>query len=332
MLKTQMSLAQQLTSFKGRHIRSSKELTLDDLNIILKASKYMETAHQRHALPPLLNNLILATLFFEPSTRTRLSFETAMIRLGGNVITVEQGTSSSAKKGERLSDTIQVVSQYSDVIAIRHPSSNSLQGLSSQVPLISAGDGSNEHPTQALLDLYTIYENFKDINGLKIGIIGDLRFGRTVHSLLNVLSNYSVTLYLVSHPSLGLSDEMKAELSSNNISFYETDSIEEVIAELDVLYVTRVQTERLTEPSLFDTIYQEYKDGLFNYQVNLELLNKGKPTVKVLHPLPRTDEISEDLDSDPRATYMKQAKNGIYVRMALLALVLGRIDADLLVK
>lgn len=327
-----MTIGQQLAKFKGRHIRSSKEFNLDDLDIILKTSKYMETAHQRHALPPLLNNLILATLFFEPSTRTRLSFETAMIRLGGNVITVEQGNSSSEKKGEKLSDTIQVVSQYSDVIAIRHPSPNSIVGLTSQVPLINAGDGANEHPTQALLDLYTIYENFKDINGLTIGIIGDLKFGRTVHSLINVLSNYNVTLYLVSHPSLGLSDETKKVLTENNIPFHETDSIENVIAELDVLYVTRVQTERLLEPSLFDTIYQEYKDGLFNYQVNVELLNKGKPHLKVLHPLPKTDEISDDLDSDPRATYMKQAKNGIYVRMAILSLILGRIDIDLLEK
>jgi len=327
---TGMSLHTQLKSFKGRFICSTTDLSLDDISLILKTSQYMEAAHTKHALPSVLNNQILATLFFEPSTRTRLSFETAMIRLGGNVITVEQGTSSSAKKGERLSDTIQVVSQYSDVIAIRHPDPHFLSDISAGVPIINAGDGSNEHPTQALLDLYTIYENFGEINGLNIGIVGDLRFGRTVHSLLNILSNYNVNLFLISHPSIGLSESNKELLREKNIPFYETTDIKEVIGDLDVLYATRVQEERLNEPSLFESVYKEYKDGLFNYQITKELLDQGKKGLRVLHPLPRTTELSPDLDSDPRATYMKQAKNGIYVRMALLALVLGRVDEDLI--
>lgn len=327
---TSMDLHQQLKSFQGKTIRSSKEISLEEISLILKTTQYMEEAHQKHALPSILKNQILATLFFEPSTRTRLSFETAMIRLGGNVITVEQGNSSSEKKGERLSDTLQVVSQYSDIIAIRHPSANALTNIKCSVPIINAGDGANEHPTQALLDLYTMYENFDTIDGLKIGIIGDLKFGRTVHSLINVLSNFNVTLYLISHPSLKLPESMCDELKEHKIPFHETDSIESVIPELDILYATRVQTERLEEPSLFDSLKKDFQNGLFQYQINKELLDMGKPSLKVLHPLPRTTELSEELDDDSRVTFMKQAKNGIYVRMALLALILGKVDEDML--
>ena len=258
---------------------------------------------------------ILATLFFEPSTRTRLSFESAMLSLGGNVIGFSSAENTSTSKGETLADTIKVVSCYSDIIAMRHPKEGSplVAAMNSKVPIINAGDGGHNHPTQTLLDLLTISKEKGRLNDLTIGLCGDLKFGRTVHSLVTAMSLYkNIKFVLISPKELKMPDYIKTEiLEKNNIEYIETDDLENNISKLDILYMTRVQKERF----LNEEDYIRLKDV---YILDKEKMNKAKQDLCVLHPLPRVNEISQEVDDDPRACYFKQVEYGRYMRMAII--------------
>lgn len=257
----------------------------------------------------------LATLFFEPSTRTRLSFEAAMLELGGSVIGFSESSSSSAAKGESVSDTVRTVSCYADIIAMRHPKEGApmIASMRSEVPIINAGDGGHNHPTQTLADLLTIKREKGRFDNLVVGFCGDLKFGRTVHSLISAMVRYeNVKFVFISPQELKIPDYIKSEvLEPNNISFSETESLEEVMPELDILYMTRVQRERFFN----EADYIRLKDS---YVLTNEKLIPAKPDMCVLHPLPRVNEISVDVDDNPRACYFKQVRNGKYIRMALI--------------
>ena len=263
-------------------------------------------------------NKKLATLFFEPSTRTRLSFEAAMYELGGNVLGFSDGNNSSASKGESVHDTIKVVSCYADVIAMRHPKEGAalVAANASSVPVINAGDGGHNHPTQTLADLLTIHREKGTFDNLTIGFCGDLKFGRTVHSLIHALTRYNnIKVVLISPEELKLPDYMLDDLASHGMEFVETESLEEYMGELDVLYMTRVQKERFFN----EQDYIRLKDS---YILSPEKLETAKSDMIVLHPLPRVNEITVAVDDDPRACYFKQVLNGKFMRMALILKVL----------
>ncbi|MCX7882352.1 MAG: aspartate carbamoyltransferase [Brevinematales bacterium] len=274
---------------------------------------------EHHPTPNLLHNKIMITLFYEPSTRTRLSFETAMIRLGGNVVSTENATQfSSAAKGETLEDTIRVVSGYGDVIVIRHFEEGAAFRASqvSPIPVINAGDGTGQHPTQALLDLYTIQKELGQIDGVSVAMVGDLANGRTVRSLSYLLSFYkNIRLFFVSPPNVRMREDIKDYLRSQNILFFESENLEEVAPQVDVIYQTRIQRER------FASIV-EYEKTRGIYIITEDILHRMKPHAIVMHPLPRVDEISYEVDKDPRAAYFRQAHNGLFIRMALLEKIL----------
>ncbi len=257
----------------------------------------------------------LATLFYEPSTRTRLSFEAAMLELGGSVLGFSEAASSSASKGESMADTAKILSCYADIMAIRHPKEGApyVAAVNAGIPVINAGDGGHCHPTQTLADLLTIYREMGHFNGLTVGCCGDLKYGRTVHSLLSALSRYSdIKVVLISPDELKLPEYMKREvLDKHGVSYVETDSLEDAIPELDVLYMTRIQRERFDSLEVYDRL----KDS---YILTPEKLIPAKKTMRVLHPLPRVNEISVKVDADPRAAYFRQALNGKYMRMALI--------------
>ena len=268
----------------------------------------------------LLRGKVLACLFYEPSTRTSSSFIAAMARLGGRIIPITQGVQfSSVSKGESLRDTIKTLEQYADIIVMRHPMEGAARIASeaASIPVINAGDGVGEHPTQALLDLFTIKEELGRIDDLKISMVGDLRYGRTVHSLTRLLMQYDVSLRYVSPEILRLPMTLMNDLIDHKIKVRETHDVADIIATADVLYMTRVQKERFSDPAL----YEEVKDC---YVITPELMQQAKDDMVVMHPLPRVGEIPESVDSDPRAAYFRQVRNGMYVRMALLAAVLGR--------
>lgn len=262
----------------------------------------------------------LATLFFEPSTRTRLSFESAMYELGGHVIGFSDANSSSASKGESVSDTVRVVSCFADIIAMRHPKEGAplVASMKASVPIINAGDGGHNHPTQTLADLLTIRREKGKFDGLTIGFCGDLKFGRTVHSLINALSRYTgVKFVLISPPELVIPSYLKTELlDAKGLPYVETNSLEEVMPELDILYMTRVQQERFFN----EQDYIRLKDS---YVLTPDKLKTAKKDMCILHPLPRVNEISVAVDDDPRACYFKQVLNGKYMRMALILKLLG---------
>ena len=301
--------------FRGRDIISIEDFSREEINYILDKSKEMEQTASKNS--DLLKGKILATLFFEPSTRTRLSFEAAMLKLGGSTIGFAEMESTSVRKGENLADTIRTVENYADVIALRHPLDGAakLAAEYSKVPLINGGSGSEEHPTQALLDLYTIQKEKGKIDKLKIALVGDLRYGRTVHSLAYALSMYDVQITLVSPESLRMRREVLRTIQ-DKISVVETANIERVIAQVDVLYMTRIQRERFPDPA-------EYAKVKGIYKIDLKTLGNAKNDLIILHPLPRLDEISPEIDSTPQARYFQQVQSGITVRMALLALVIG---------
>jgi aspartate carbamoyltransferase catalytic subunit len=279
----------------------------------------MERDDVFRALTGPLRGRILATLFFEPSTRTRFSFEAAMQKLGGGVLTAENArTNSSATKGESISDTIRVVSAYANVIAIRHYEEGAAEAASkiSPVPIINAGDGSGEHPTQALADIYTIKKELGWLNGLRVALVGDLLYGRTIHSLLPMLSLYSgLTIDLISPSQLRLPLRYREYLTEKGIPFHEGEKLEGVIEQADVAYITRVQSERFASREEYDAV----KDV---YVIDAEMANRMKPEAIIMHALPRVNEISPDVDSNARAAYFRQAKNGLYIRMALLKYLL----------
>lgn len=303
--------------FQGRDIISVEDFTLDEINYILNVSKTMEPMAAKPS--DMLKGKILATLFFEPSTRTRLSFEAAMHRLGGSAISMAEVESASVKKGENLADTIRTVENYADVIALRHPLDGAakLAAEFSKIPLINAGSGSEEHPTQALLDLYTIRKEKGKIDGLKIAFVGDLRYGRTVHSLAYALSLFNVELCLVSPDSLRMRREVLRTIK-NKIPVTESSNLDRTVSQVDVLYVTRIQKERFPDPA-------EYAKVKGIYRIDLACLKNAKKDLIILHPLPRVDEIAPEVDNTPQARYFQQVWNGIVVRMALLALVLGAV-------
>ena len=267
----------------------------------------------------LLKGKILANLFYEPSTRTFSSFAAAMERLGGSVLAINEVRYSSVAKGESLPDTIRTLECYADVIVIRHPEvgSAAIAASVAQKPVINAGDGIGEHPTQALLDAFTLHEELGSMEGLTVTMVGDLKFGRTVHSLSRLLSMYGAKFNYVAPDILRMPRELIAELEAQGIKQTEPKSLDDVIAESDVLYVTRVQRERFES----EDVYNSVKGA---YTINKEVLSKAKKRMIVMHPLPRVNEISTDIDDDPRAAYFRQMEYGLYVRMALLAMVLGK--------
>ncbi len=301
-------------NFSGRDIISVRDFSKSDLLYILKIAKEMEKEK-----PKLLNGKILATLFFEPSTRTRLSFESAMFRLGGKVLGFSDEKVTSVKKGETLWDTIKMAERYSDAIVIRSPVEGSarLAAEAASIPVINGGDGANQHPTQMLLDLYTIQKIRKKIEGLKIGFLGDLKYGRTVHSLAIALSFWKMEMCFIAPDALQMPEHYIKELREKGIKCHKTSDVFEVSQKLDILYVTRIQQERFPDP----LEYEKYKNA---YRLDITLLDHIKKDLKIMHPLPRVGEINPELDDTEHAVYFEQAANGVAVRKALLALVLGK--------
>jgi len=303
--------------FTNRDIVSIRGFTREEIDYILEVSRSMEPLAEKGS--DMLRGKVLAELFFEPSTRTMLSFQTAMYKLGGNVIGFAEPGVSSVWKGESLADTVRVVENYSDVIVLRHPLEGAarLAAEYAKVPVINAGSGAEEHPTQALLDLYTILKYKGRIDGLSIILMGDLRYGRTVHSLAYALSLYDVDLHLVSPDLLKMRREVIEDIR-DRIKVTEHTDLMEILPDADVLYVTRIQKERFPDLG-------EYEKVKGSYVIDLNVLKKAKDDLIVLHPLPRVDEIAVEVDSTSFAKYFEQTKNGVVVRMALLALVLGAI-------
>ena len=303
--------------FQNRDIISIQDFTKEEINHILKTSQTMETLAKTGTNT--LKGKILATLFFEPSTRTRLSFEAAMQKLGGTTIGFSETETSSTKKGENLVDTIRTVENYADAIALRHRLEGAAKVAAeySKVPIINSGTGAQEHPTQAFIDLYTIKKEKHQIDNLKIALIGDLRYGRTVHSLAHALTNYNVELYLISPESLKMQDDILREVKTK-IPLHENANLDEIISQIDVLYVTRIQKERFPDPA-------EYAKLKGTYKIDLKTIKDAKKDMIILHPLPRVDEIAPEIDNTPHARYFQQVGNGLIVRMALLSLVLGAV-------
>jgi len=301
--------------FKGRDIISIKDFSREEIDFVFKTARSMEPLAAKGS--DMLRGKILATLFYEASTRTRLSFESAMLKLGGSAIGFAEAEIASVRKGENLADTVRTVENYSDVIALRHPLEGAarLAAEFAKVPVINAGSGAEEHPTQALLDLYTMKKEKGKIDGLKIAFVGDLRFGRTVHSLAYALSLYNIELYLVSPETLRMRREVLQTIKER-IPVVEKTNLEKIIPMVDVLYVTRIQKERFPDAA-------EYAKVKGSYKIDLQTLSEAKKDLIILHPLPRVDEIAAEVDNTPYARYFQQVWNGIVVRMALLALILG---------
>ncbi|HNW99460.1 MAG TPA: aspartate carbamoyltransferase [Bacteroidales bacterium] len=299
---------------KNKSLVSINDYTKEQqLQILDIAEDFEKNPRQR-----LLENYVVATLFFEPSTRTRLSFESAVSYLGGKIIGFSDTSSTSVQKGESLRDTIKTVANYSDVIVMRHPKEGSARFASevSHVPIINAGDGANQHPTQCLLDLYSIRKTQGTLKGLNIAFVGDLKYGRTVHSLVQALCQFDCTFHLVSPLELKLPSSVKIHIKEKNLEYYQYTELDEVIPKVDILYMTRIQKERFSDP-------MEYEKIKNSYILKNDMLHKTKSNLKIMHPLPRVNEIDEDVDDNKRAYYFQQALNGVYVRQALLTSILG---------
>jgi aspartate carbamoyltransferase len=310
---------QRTVPWYGKSILTVKQFSQDDLKYIFGVAHEMREMVERVGTFDLLKGKILVNLFYEPSTRTSASFTAAMERLGGSVIPINEVKYSSVAKGESLPDTIRSLECYSDVIVLRHPEvgASALAAQYARKPIINAGDGIGEHPTQALLDLFTIIEEKGNVDGLTITMLGDLKNGRTVHSLSRLLSLYDVKLNFVSPEILRLPGEIISELEDKGIPVQEFALLDQAISESDVLYVTRVQKERFEDP-------QDYENVKGTYIINSQSLAEAREDLILMHPLPRVGEISMELDDDPRAAYFRQMEYGMYVRMALLAMVLGK--------
>lgn len=300
---------------ENRSLVSIANLSKDKIMYLI----YMAQEFEKHPNRKILDNRVVATLFFEPSTRTRLSFETAANRLGARVIGFTDPKVTSSTKGETLKDTIMMVSNYADVIVMRHYLEGAARYASevSPVPVINAGDGANQHPTQTMLDLYSIYKTQGTLENLNIYLVGDLKYGRTVHSLIMALRHFNPTLHFIAPEELSLPNEYKDFCKENNIKFEEhNDFNADVISNADILYMTRVQRERFTDPME----YERVKDV---YILRASMLEKARENMKILHPLPRVNEIDYDVDNDPHAYYFEQARNGLYARQAIICDVLG---------
>jgi aspartate carbamoyltransferase catalytic subunit len=273
---------------------------------------------EKQPVQNIANGKVVATLFFEPSTRTRLSFESAANRMGAKVIGFSDASSSSTSKGESLSDTIKTVSCYADVIVMRHPLEGSARLASevSSVPIINAGDGANQHPTQCMLDLYSIRKTQNTLNNLNIALVGDLKYGRTVHSLVEAMCNFNTVFHLISPESLKLPSSVKMHINEKKLKYYQYREIQDAIDKVDILYMTRVQRERFLD-------IQDYEKVKNTYILDQSMLKNTKPQLKILHPLPRVNEIHTNVDNTKQAYYFQQAQNGVYVRQALIAAILA---------
>ncbi|MEI6684231.1 MAG: aspartate carbamoyltransferase [Bacteroidota bacterium] len=302
---------------KNKSLVSINDFTrAEHVRILELAGAFEKNPRQR-----ILEDYVVATLFFEPSTRTRLSFESAATRLGAKVIGFTDSASSSVQKGESLRDTILTVSNYCDIIVMRHPREGSARFASevAKVPVINAGDGANQHPTQTLLDMYSIRKTQGTLDNLNIAFVGDLKYGRTVHSLVQALCNYNTTFHFISPQELKLPSAVKIDIKQRNLVYHQSTDLLEVIPKVDILYMTRIQKERFSDP----LDYEKVKNA---YVLNDSMLEKGKSNLKILHPLPRVNEINTDVDNNPKAYYFTQALNGVFVRQALLASILGVVD------
>lgn len=299
---------------KNKSLVSINDYTRDEyLNILDLAARF-----EKDPVQDILKGYVVATLFFEPSTRTRLSFESAVNRLGGRILGFSDSNTSSATKGETLRDTIKTVSNYCDLIVMRHPVEGSARFASeiSKVPIVNAGDGANQHPTQTLLDLYSIRKTQATLENLNIFLIGDLKYGRTVHSLLMAMSRFNTTFYFISPDELKMPDEYKLYLDNIGLKYFEYKEFTDIVDQADIIYMTRVQKERFSDPI-------EYERTKNAYVLRRKMLEKAKPKMKVLHPLPRVNEIHLDVDEDPSSYYFTQALNGVYTRQAIISSILG---------
>jgi aspartate carbamoyltransferase catalytic subunit len=301
-----------------RNLVSSDQVTVGDIQIICqKATEFY--VGNRASFLDIARGKIMASLFFEPSTRTRFAFESAMQKLGGSILTLESGASSSTKKGETLADTGRIMSGYADIAIIRHPQTNSAQEFAqfSSIPVINAGDGPNQHPSQSLLDIYSINHFQGHLDNLSIGIVGDLKFSRTINSLVKLLAFYKGnTFYLISHPHLKMASETVDWLKKNGPQVIEMESLKDAIPHLDIMYITRVQEERFSSQ-------EEYLSVKDHYRLERSQLRNAKKNLSIMHPLPRVSEIAEDVDDHPAAKYFEQARLGLFVRMALITEMLG---------
>ncbi len=306
--------------FHKRDIIAIQDFCKDDIIFILDFA----TKLKHHPQPSLLSGSILGSCFFEPSTRTRLSFEAAMMRLGGTCIGFSDVLTTSSKKGESLADTMRMVAHYTDVIVIRHPLEGSAQHVADMItiPVINAGDGANQHPTQTFLDLFSIRETQGTLENLQIAMVGDLRYGRTVHSLAQALTHFNARLYFISPPMLEMPKEICDELREKGIRFSFHKTLEEVVDKIDILYMTRIQEERFVHKLEFE----QTKNA---FSLKLQHIQHSKKNLKILHPLPRVTEIDFEVDQSPKAYYIEQAKNGLFVRQALLGLTLGKLGSSL---
>ncbi len=299
---------------KNKHLVSISDFTKDDIFKILELAAEFE----KNPVQNLLSDKVIATLFFEPSTRTRLSFESAINRLGGKFIGFTNSASSSVSKGESLKDTIKTVANYSDMIIMRHPIEGSARYASevSSVPIVNAGDGANQHPTQTLLDLYSIQKTQGTLDNLNLFFVGDLKYGRTVHSLLMAMSHFNTTFNFISPVELKIPEEYKIFLDKKGLKYYEHRDFSEIVSEADIMYMTRIQRERFSDP-------MEYEKTKNSYVLKNDMLENTKKNMKVLHPLPRVNEIHDDVDQNEKAYYFTQALNGVFTRQAIITSILG---------
>lgn len=308
-----------MVTLKNKDILHGNQFSNKEIDAIMKTASEFERELKKKSSLNLLKGKILATLFYEPSTRTRMSFETAMQRLGGGVIGMGSVESSSVAKGETLVDTVRTVSQYADLIVLRHPRTGSAKEAADavDVPVINAGDGAGQHPTQALLDIYTIYKELKTLKKLRVSLAGDLKNGRTVHALVELLSLFGARLYFVSPNTLRMPEGITSTLKQKGIEVEETEDLFKAASESDLIYMTRVQKERFENLS-------DYERVKGSYIINGEFLKRLGKKIVILHPLPRVDEINPEVDVYPGAAYFRQVRNGVFVRMALLAMILGK--------
>ncbi len=299
---------------KNKSLVSINDFSKDEQIAILE----LAASFEKNPTQKILQDYVVATLFFEPSTRTRLSFESAVSRLGGKIIGFSDTSSTSVQKGESLKDTIKTVCCYSDLIVMRHPKEGSARFASevANVPIINAGDGANQHPTQTLLDMYTIKQTQGRLDNLNIAFVGDLKYGRTVHSLVMALCNFNCTFHLVSPFELKLPSSVKIHIKEKNLDYHQYTTMDEVFPKVDILYMTRIQKERFSDP-------MEYEKIKNSYILKNDMLANTKDNLKILHPLPRVNEINEDVDENSKAYYFQQALNGVYVRQALITKILG---------
>ncbi|MCU0455150.1 MAG: aspartate carbamoyltransferase [Bacteroidales bacterium] len=299
---------------KNRSLVSIDDFTKEEIINILD----MAEGFEKQPVRKLLEGKVVATLFFEPSTRTRLSFESAINRLGGKIVGFSDASSSSVSKGETLHDTIKMVSSYSDLIVMRHPIEGSARYASevASVPVINAGDGANQHPTQTMLDLYSIRKTQGTLDNLNIFMVGDLKYGRTVHSLMMAMSRWNATFNFISPEELRMPDEFKLYLENLGLKYYEHTDFTDIISKADIIYMTRVQKERFSDPI-------EYEKVRNVYVLRNSMLANTKHNMRILHPLPRVNEISTDVDANPKAYYFEQALNGVFTRQAILCTLLG---------